>query len=236
MGWGMPSPPGRTPRPARDQSSGAPVAARWRRGGDGTGGWRGRVAPERVEIEPRGGRASHPCDWEARHVEVSAGDRPHRRNGRPTTTTAMCVSTWFLRPGPAPHVVHELGRTRIQVASSASTHFVPSGASVCPTARPLSGVDVTISHAGCKRVAERLERDGDPPRRSVSWSAGRVPTYARLVELAVLGHLEMTGPLGPVRIRGSKERVLVAMLAVRASEVVSTNELVDALWPDEPPV
>ena len=26
------------------------------------------------------------------------------------------------------------------------------------------------------------------------------------------------------------------MLAVRASEVVSTNELVDALWPDEPPV
>jgi DNA-binding SARP family transcriptional activator len=55
------------------------------------------------------------------------------------------------------------------------------------------------------------------------------------VELAVLGHLEMTGPLGTVPVRGAKERVLLAMLAVRANEVVSTNELVDALWPDEPP-
>jgi DNA-binding SARP family transcriptional activator/tetratricopeptide (TPR) repeat protein len=56
------------------------------------------------------------------------------------------------------------------------------------------------------------------------------------VELRLLGPLEVTGPDGPVRIGGSKERLVLALLVLRAGEVVSRDALVDSLWSDDPPV
>src|SRR4051795_9190159 len=55
------------------------------------------------------------------------------------------------------------------------------------------------------------------------------------MELALLGPLEATGPFGPVLLRGAKERALLALLAVRPNEVVSTAHIIDGLWGDDPP-
>src|SRR3954469_9646925 len=46
----------------------------------------------------------------------------------------------------------------------------------------------------------------------------------------------MTGPDGRVRIGGAKERMVLALLALRAGEVVSRDALVDALWGGDPPI
>ena len=51
----------------------------------------------------------------------------------------------------------------------------------------------------------------------------------------MLGPLEVAGPDGRVRIGGAKERLVLALLALRAGEVVSRDALVDALWGDDPP-
>jgi len=51
----------------------------------------------------------------------------------------------------------------------------------------------------------------------------------------LLGPLEMTGPVGRVQIGGAKERMVLALLALRAGGVVSRDALVDALWGDDPP-
>src|SRR5262245_13645708 len=45
----------------------------------------------------------------------------------------------------------------------------------------------------------------------------------------------MTGPDGRVRVDGAKERSVLALLVLRAGEVVSRDALVDALWGDGPP-
>jgi DNA-binding SARP family transcriptional activator len=55
------------------------------------------------------------------------------------------------------------------------------------------------------------------------------------VRIALLGPLEITGPAGQVRIRTAKERLVLALLLLRAGEVVPRDALVDALWGDEPP-
>ena len=54
-------------------------------------------------------------------------------------------------------------------------------------------------------------------------------------EIGLLGPLEVAGPDGPVRIGGAKERLVLALLVLRAGEVVSRDALVDALWGDDPP-
>ena len=51
----------------------------------------------------------------------------------------------------------------------------------------------------------------------------------------MLGPLEVAGPDGRVRIGGAKERLVLALLVLRAGEVVSRDALVDALWGDDPP-
>lgn len=56
-----------------------------------------------------------------------------------------------------------------------------------------------------------------------------------MADFCVLGPLEAVGPSGPVTIGGSKPRVLLAVLVMRAGEFVSRSELVDALWPEAPP-
>src|SRR5689334_5509714 len=76
--------------------------------------------------------------------------------------------------------------------------------------------------------------------------AGRVPAAARWwrvpssiyapgVELALLGPFDVVGPRGRVVIGSAKERVLLALLAVRANEVVSAGDVIDGLWGDDPP-
>jgi DNA-binding SARP family transcriptional activator len=55
------------------------------------------------------------------------------------------------------------------------------------------------------------------------------------VDVALLGPLEVTGPDGRVLIGAAKERLVLALLILRADAVVSRDALVDALWGDEPP-
>lgn len=53
--------------------------------------------------------------------------------------------------------------------------------------------------------------------------------------LRVLGPVELVGPDGAVPLGGSKERCLLAVLAVHRGEVVAEDRLVDALWDGTPP-
>lgn len=55
------------------------------------------------------------------------------------------------------------------------------------------------------------------------------------MELRVLGPLEVVGDDGPVALRGSKPRDLLALLAVRANRCVAPEVLVDELWHGAPP-
>src|SRR4051812_7441010 len=55
-------------------------------------------------------------------------------------------------------------------------------------------------------------------------------------KFAVLGPLQITGLDGEgLRLRGYRQRSLLAMLLFHANKQVSTERLVDALWPDVPP-
>ena len=66
--------------------------------------------------------------------------------------------------------------------------------------------------------------DHEPP-----WS------YGARMDVGVLGPLRVADVAGEVRLPGAKERTLLAVLAAHADQVVAPDDLVDALWPDEPP-
>jgi peptide/nickel transport system substrate-binding protein len=51
----------------------------------------------------------------------------------------------------------------------------------------------------------------------------------------VLGPLEALGPSGLVRLGGGKQQLLLAVLVLRAGELVSRSAIIDALWPEDPP-
>jgi DNA-binding SARP family transcriptional activator len=51
----------------------------------------------------------------------------------------------------------------------------------------------------------------------------------------LLGPFEVGGPTGPIALGATKERLLLALLALRANEVVPTAQLIDALWGQHPP-
>src|SRR5919108_765187 len=55
------------------------------------------------------------------------------------------------------------------------------------------------------------------------------------MDVRLLGHLELEVSGEPVQFEGVKQRRLFAVLALRAPEAVSADELVEALWGDEPP-
>lgn len=55
------------------------------------------------------------------------------------------------------------------------------------------------------------------------------------MHVGLLGPLEVTGPAGRVLIGAAKERMVLALLLLRAGKVVSRDALVDALWGDDPP-
>jgi YVTN family beta-propeller protein len=55
------------------------------------------------------------------------------------------------------------------------------------------------------------------------------------MDFRILGHLEVSNEGDPVRLGGSKQRALLAMLLVHANEPVSVDTLADELWSDDPP-
>ena len=56
------------------------------------------------------------------------------------------------------------------------------------------------------------------------------------MEVRVLGELEVIGPGGvTIDVAGSRLRRLVTRLAVDAGHVVTSADIVDAVWGDEPP-
>jgi DNA-binding SARP family transcriptional activator/tetratricopeptide (TPR) repeat protein len=54
-------------------------------------------------------------------------------------------------------------------------------------------------------------------------------------DFRLLGPLEVDSAEGPVALRQGKQRILLAALLLSAKEVVSTQRLVDELWPGGPP-
>src|SRR4029079_4735331 len=51
----------------------------------------------------------------------------------------------------------------------------------------------------------------------------------------VLGTLDAEGPEGPIALGGPKQRIVLALLLMRANEVVTPESLLDDVWGDEPP-
>jgi Transcriptional regulatory protein, C terminal/Bacterial transcriptional activator domain len=56
-----------------------------------------------------------------------------------------------------------------------------------------------------------------------------------MLEIRVLGPIEVLRDGRPVPLGGARQRALVADLALHANEVVSAERLIDDLWGDEPP-
>jgi serine/threonine protein kinase/WD40 repeat protein len=55
------------------------------------------------------------------------------------------------------------------------------------------------------------------------------------VRFAVLGPLEVSGEDGPIPLGGPKQRIVLAHLVLHASQVVSAEQLIDALWGEDLP-
>src|SRR4051794_9078368 len=53
--------------------------------------------------------------------------------------------------------------------------------------------------------------------------------------IGLLGPVEVRRGNSSVRISAAKQRVVLALLALRCGEVVSVDALVDGLWPGGPP-
>src|SRR6478735_9493416 len=64
-------------------------------------------------------------------------------------------------------------------------------------------------------------------------NSGRLPFPA--MEYRVLGPLELSGPAGPIKLEGRRERAVLAALVLGRGAVVSTDRLLDAVWGDSPP-
>src|SRR4029453_13093464 len=55
------------------------------------------------------------------------------------------------------------------------------------------------------------------------------------MEFRILGPLEAAGAAGPIALGSRKQRAVLAILLLRANEVVSYDRLIDDLWGDRPP-
>ncbi|MGH3132017.1 MAG: AfsR/SARP family transcriptional regulator, partial [Gaiellaceae bacterium] len=62
-----------------------------------------------------------------------------------------------------------------------------------------------------------------------AWAAGR------LIEFRILGPLEVRSQDRFLRLGGAKQRTLLAVLLLRANEVVAGERLIDELWGARPP-
>ena len=73
-----------------------------------------------------------------------------------------------------------------------------------------------------------------PPLRGVEQSR-RERTLSDDLSFRLLGSLEVTRGGRPLEIGGQKQRAVLAILALNAGRVVSTDRLVDLLWGEQPP-
>jgi DNA-binding SARP family transcriptional activator/WD40 repeat protein len=55
------------------------------------------------------------------------------------------------------------------------------------------------------------------------------------MDVGILGPLRVADDMGELRLPGAKERTLFAVLAAHVDQVVAPDDLIDALWPLEPP-
>ena len=55
------------------------------------------------------------------------------------------------------------------------------------------------------------------------------------MEIRILGPLEVHDADGPMRLGGPQQRALLALLVIQRGAVVSTDRLIDELWPEHPP-
>ena len=57
----------------------------------------------------------------------------------------------------------------------------------------------------------------------------------RILQIRILGPLEVVGEGGPVDTGTPKQRAVLAMLTMQPGRTVSVQRLIDELWADEPP-
>ena len=55
------------------------------------------------------------------------------------------------------------------------------------------------------------------------------------MEFRILGPLEVLDDDGPLRLPGPRQRSLLALLVLHTNEVVSSDRLIEELWPGEAP-
>jgi DNA-binding SARP family transcriptional activator len=67
------------------------------------------------------------------------------------------------------------------------------------------------------------------------WLIGRWVCVVGEASIRVLGPLEVLVDGAPTRLGGIKQRIVLAMLALRANSEVSRDALIEALWADQPP-
>jgi len=74
-------------------------------------------------------------------------------------------------------------------------------------------------------------------RRVFRWTGTwfATPVTKRLVQFRILGPLEVVVGGEALELGGAKQRTVLAVLLLRAGEVVSVERLVDELWGDDPP-
>ena len=99
-----------------------------------------------------------------------------------------------------------------------------------------------VATAQVDRSSGRASARHTPPRPS--WADRSPPKgisvveqlpYRETVDVSVLGPLRVEDVNGPIEIRGGKERLLLARLVAASGRLVTTSELIDTLWDDDPP-
>ena len=55
------------------------------------------------------------------------------------------------------------------------------------------------------------------------------------MEIRFLGPFDVVDADEPIAVGGGRQRALLAILALHAGEVVPVGQLIDELWPDDPP-
>ena len=55
------------------------------------------------------------------------------------------------------------------------------------------------------------------------------------MDFRILGLLQVRDDRGEITLGGGKQRALLALLLVYANESLSTDRLIDEVWPEQPP-
>src|SRR6266513_999318 len=88
-----------------------------------------------------------------------------------------------------------------------------------------------VSERGCAAVAERLRRG----KRGLPGCVVTVLASNEAMDFRILGPLEVLSDERVLDVGGGKQRSVLALLLLHANEVVSSDRLIDELWPHEPP-